>query len=166
MSLPERLDDLARLTGMPALAERMASGRQRRHLRWFPIAALLLVSIGMALMLADSQRSWLGYLVLVSGNVIAAWLPIFGPIKPWGEREGADERERQVRRDAYFTAFAAISIVTVIGLSLLMGLTLLERWRIETLLFDMAGFILFLISLWEIIPTLHASWATRPLEDE
>jgi len=164
MSLPERLDNLARLTGMPALAERMASGGQRRHLRWFPIVALLVVSIGMALIVASPQRSWLGYLVLILGNAIAAWLPIFGPIKPWGEI--ADERERQVRHDAYFAAFATISLVSVVGVSLIMSLTLIERWEIGTLLFDLAGFILFLFSLWEVIPTLHASWATRPIEDE
>ena len=166
MSLPERLDDLARLTGMPALSARMAKGGQRRHLRWFPIAALLLVSSGMAVMLGSPHRSWLGYTILMVGNVISAWLPLFGPVKPWGTLEGTDERDRQVRRDAYFATFATISLVAVLGLLLLMGLALLDRWKIETLIFNMVGLVLFLISLWEIIPTLHASWASRPIEDE
>lgn len=166
MSLPERLDDLANLTGMPALSARMASGKQRRHLRWFPIVALVLVSSGMAVMLGSPHRSWLGYVILMVGNLISAWLPLFGPVKTWGTSEGADERDQQVRRDAFFATFATISLVAVLGLLLLIGLALLDGWKIETLIFNMVGLILFLISLWEIIPTLHASWATRPLEDE
>jgi asparagine N-glycosylation enzyme membrane subunit Stt3 len=165
-TLPERLDDLARLTGMPALSARMASGKQRRHLRWLPIILLLLVSSGMVVILARPNHQWPGYWALVFGNVIGGYLPIFGPIKPWGEHKGADERERQVRRDAYFAAFATISFVAVVGLLLLIGLTLLNRWKIDTLIFDLAMFTFFLILLWEIIPTLHASWATRPLEGE
>lgn len=166
MSLPERLDDLARLTGMPALSARMAKGGQRRHLRWFPIVALLLVSSGMAVILGSPHRSWLGYMILMIGNVISAWLPLFGPVKTWGTSEGADERDRQVQRDAYFATFATISLVAVLGLLLLIGLALLDGWKIETLIFAMVGFMLFLISLWEIIPTLDASWASRPIEDE
>ena len=165
MSLPQRLDDLANLTGIPALSARMTKEGQR-HLRWFPIAALLLVSSGMVVMLASPQRSWLGYSILMAGNAISVWLPLFGPVKPWGALEGADERDRQVRRDAYFAAFATISLVAVLGLLLLMGLALLDFWKIETLIFYMMGLSIFLISLLAIIPTLHASWATRPLEDE
>jgi len=166
MSLPERLDDLARLTGMPALAKRMASGRQRRHLRWVPIVMLILISGGMALLVASPHDPWPGYIVLILGNTIASWLPLFGPVKPWGEREGADERDLQVRRDAYLATFATISFVAVLSLFVLLGLTLLGRWEIETLIFDLTGLILFLFSLWAIVPTLHASWASRPLDDE
>jgi len=166
MSLPERLDDLARLTGIPQLGDRIGTGTQRRHLRWLPLILLLLVSSGMVEIMAHPYHQLLGHLALIFGNVIAGYLPIFGPIKPWGERGGADERERQVRRDAYFAAFATISIVAVIGLLLLIGLTLLNRWTIETLIFVLGAFVLYLFLLWEIIPTLHASWATRPLEDE
>lgn len=166
MTLPERLDDLARMTGLPALFARLASGRQRRHLRWLPIILLLLVSGGMASILVRPDIYWPGYWALMLGNLIGGCLPIFGPIKPWGERKGADERERQVRRDAYFAAFATISVVAVVGLFLLIGLTLLNRWKIGTLIFDLAMFTFFLILLWEIIPTLHASWASRPIEDE
>lgn len=166
MSLPQRLDDLANLTGMPALSARMASGKHRRHLRWLPIILLLLVSGGTALIFASPDRWWLGYGVLMLGNVIGGWLPMYGPVKPWGVLDGADERERQVRQNAYFVTFATISIVAVLGLWLLAGLALVNDWKSDTLALDMSALSLFLLSLWEIVPTLHASWATRPLEDE
>lgn len=167
MSLPERMDDLARLTGIPQLGDRISTGTQRRRrLRWLPIILLLLVSGGTALIFASPDRWWPGYGVLMLGNVIGGWLPMYGPVKPWGALDGADERERQVRQNAYFVTFATISIVAVLGLWLLAGLALVNDWKSDTLALDMAALSLFLLSLWEIIPTLHASWATRPLEDE
>ena len=166
MSLPERLDDLARLTGFPQFNARMASGTQHRHLRVLPIVALLLTTGGLITGLVRTDLFWLGYVVMIIGNSIAVFLPLFGPVKPWGTIKGVDERDQQVRRDAYFVPFATISVVALIGLLALIGVALVEQWQSMMLMGEMGAFILYLFSLWSTIPTLHASWATQPIDDE
>lgn len=166
MSLPERLDDLANMTGFPRFSARLTSGTQHRHLRVLPIVTLVLTTGGLITGFARPDLFWLGYIVMIIGNTIAGLLPLFGPVKPWGTIKGVDERDRQVRHDAYFVTFGTISIVAVIGLLALIGVALIENWESMTLMGEMGMFILYLVSLWSTIPTLHASWATQPIEDE
>lgn len=166
MTLPQRLDDLANMTGFPQFSARMASGAQHRHLRVLPIVALALTTGGLITGFVRPDLFWLGYVVMIIGNTIAGFLPLFGPVKPWGTIKGVDERDRQVRHDAYFVTFATISIVAFIGLLALIGVALVEQWQSMILMGEMGMFILYLFSLWSTIPTLHASWATRPIEDE
>lgn len=165
-SLAQRLDDLANLTGFPQLSERMTGAQRRRHLRWLPIVALALPTSGLIIALTMPDRSWLGLVMIGFGNGFAGFLPLFGPVKPWGTISGVDERDRQVRRDAYFIAFATISLVAVLGLFALIGLAFLERWTSITLMVEMGALALYLLSLFSTIPTLHASWATRPIDEE
>lgn len=166
-SFPERMDNLARLTGVPGMVEAMSDeARPRHHLRWLSLSALALATSGLVLALAMPHRSMLGYSVVVTANGLAGLLPLFGPVKPWGTAKGVDERDRQLRRDAYFVAFATISAVAVVGLFILVGLTLMSHWDVWTQAIEMAVLAFYLISLWSTVPTLHASWATRPIEDE
>jgi hypothetical protein len=166
MTLLQRLDDLANLTGFPQFSARMASGTQHRHLRVLPIVALVLTTGGLIAAFVRPDLFWLGYVVMIIGNTIAGFLPLFGPVKPWGTIKGVDERDRQVRHDAYFVTFATMSLVAVIGLLALIGVALVEDWKSMILMGEMGMFILYLFSLWSTIPTLHASWATRPIDDE
>ena len=166
-SFAARMDDLANWTGLPALLDRMEPGKRRpRHLRWFSIIALGLVTIGFGAIIIMTDRFWLGYAILIVGNLIGGVLPLFGPIKPWGSIKGVDERDRQVRRDAYFFAFAVMSAVAVLGLFLLVGLSVADAWTRTILLREMAALVLYLMSLWSIVPTLQASWATDPIEGD
>jgi len=164
MSLPERLDDLARLTGIPQLGDLIATGTQRRrHLRWMPMIALVVATVGI---IAVGSNIQIGMPMLFVGEMIAFWFPLFGPIKPWGTLAGVDERDRQLRRDAYFTTFTVISAVAILGLFALPALAFVAAWDRARLIFFMPAFAAYLMCLLLTIPTLHASWATRPLEDE
>lgn len=133
-TIAERADDSVRWTGIPDLVVRMGDGRQpRRHLRWLPIATLTAATGGFALMLARHDWYWIGYTALMLGFAVGNMLPIFGPVKPWCMVAHVDERDRKVRRDACFFAFAAISAAAVSGLYVLVGFTLLGRWDVERL---------------------------------
>ncbi|MEG3151172.1 hypothetical protein U1769_14870 [Sphingomonas sp. ZT3P38] len=57
-------------------------------------------------------------------------------------------------------------MVAGLGLFTLVGLTLMSRWNIWTQAIELAALAFYLMSLWSTVPTLHASWATRPIEDE
>ena len=164
MSLPERLDDLARLTGIPQLNDRLATGTQRRrHLRWTPMIALAIATAGIIAVALDSQ---VGMFLLGVGELMAGFLSVFGPIKPWGTLAGVDERDRQLRRDSYFVALAVMGAVAVLGLFALTGLAFFAAWDRARLLFFIPAFSAYLVCLWVTIPTLYASWTTRPIEDE
>ena len=164
MSLPERLDDLARLTGIPQLSDQLATGTQRRrHLRWMPMIALVMATVGV---IAVGSNVQIGMVMLFVGEVIAFWFPLFGPIKPWGTLAGVDERDRQLRRDSYFVALAVMGAVAVLGLFALTGLAFFAAWDRARLLFFIPIFAIYLVCLVMTIPTLYASWATRPIEDE
>jgi len=160
----DRLDALSEKTGVPALAR---GTPRRRHLRWTPVVALVLASAGLAVGLAAGPV-WrnIGYAVLMVGFSIATMLPLLGPLKPWGTAERVDEFDRATRDRAFFVAFASVSVAAVIGIWLVMGFALLVNWSRETLLWALALLSLYLMTLYGTVPTLHASWATRPIGDD
>ena len=163
----QRLDDFANLTGFPAWSKKMGDGaRPRRHLRWLPGFTLTLATAGLVLAFAIPHRVWLGYIMLIAANAVAMWLPLFGPVKPWGTLKGVDERDRQLRRDAYFVTFATISAIAPFGLLLLIALMLLNRPDLGTQALAISTLIFYLLVLWATVPTLYASWMTRPIDDE
>lgn len=168
MSLPERLDDLANLTGIPQFSARFAARTQHGlHLRWMPIIALALATAGIAIAAAAPRpENVLGISLLVFAQAIASTLSLLGPIKPFGTLDGVDERDRQLRRDGYLAASAVTSAVAILALVALTGLALIEPWDRNRLLFMMPVLSFYLLCLLLTIPTLYASWATRPIEDE
>lgn len=159
-------DDSVRWTGIPQLLEAMGEGRQPRyHLRILPVITLGLASVGMVLLLADRQLYWLGYTLLMVGFSLGTILPLFGPIKPWSGAR-VDEWDRQVRHNAYFATFAAISAISIFGLVLLCWLTLSQAWSAPDSLRALTSSAVYLMTMWSSVPTLHASWATRPIDEE
>jgi MFS family permease len=162
-SLLERLDDSVRWTRIPALAE---SGVRRRHHRWLPIAALALSTGGLLLSLQRPSLFWVGWGLLIAGMSIGNFLPSFGPLVPPLSSESVDERQRSQRRDAYLFAFVAIGIVAVLGLFALAGAAAVRDWSRDLLLREMVALTLYLLALFTTLPTLHASWKTRPIPDD
>ena len=158
-----RLDAAADRTGIPALARAEV---RRRHLRWIPILALALALGGWAWGLAQPGGTYPGYALISAGVVLGTFLPIFGPIKPWGGPRLVDEFDRQVRQRAFLAGFATVSFATFLGIWLMLGLTLLDHWSREVLIAQLANFTYMLFVLYLTVPTLHASWATRPVEEE
>lgn len=161
----EALDAAANRTGIPAYAQ---GKPKRRHLRWLPIAAIGVATIGMVIMLGwtDFRALWLGNSVVMLGMVLAILLPMFGPVKLWASGERVDEFDREVRRNAFLATFACVSVVAVCGIWLTLGLALVDNWNRSVLLQILSAFSLYLVTLYSAVPTLHASWATRPISED
>ena len=161
--LLERLDDIANRTGIPHLSERTA---KRRPLRGLGIIALLLGTIGMAMMLVDQRLLWVGEAILMAGFSISFWLPIQGPIKPWlSADERVDERDEAIRANAYLAALPTILLVAAAALPGVPALCWMQHRSMPEAL-ALGGFAtVYLILLWNAVPTLHASW-NQPADDE
>jgi hypothetical protein len=161
--LLERLDNIANRTGIPALAKQQP---RRRPLRGLAIIALVLGTIGMAIALFGGRLLLIGDGVLVLGFVLSGWLPLMGPIKPWMSfTERVDELDAQIRAKAYLTALPIILFVAVCGLVGLPILTWLQP-RPPAEMAVLGGFCaMYLLILWNAVPTLHASWRRQPVEE-
>ena len=163
-SFLQRLDDAAGITGIPQLSARLAKQQQRRrHLRWWPIVALVIATIGLCLSCVIYP---LGIALLTIPQGWSSFIAMFGPVKPWGTLEGVDERDVEVRRSAYLFGLAVTSLFMLAGMGLLVVVAVVERWTAITLVQGFAALWLYDLLLLTILPTLHASWATQPIEDE
>lgn len=158
-----KLDAAAERTGMPALARQDI---RRRHLRWLPILALALAAGGWAWGLARPATAWIGYGAITLGFTVAVFLPLFGPIKPWGGAKLADEFDRQVRQKAFLYGFAAVSFAAIVGIWVMLGVALLGNWDRTVLIGQTANLNYLLFVIYLAVPTLHASWATQPVEED
>lgn len=159
----DKLDAAAERTGIPGQVTRP----RRRHLRWLPVLALALATIGMVLGLVRTDLLTAGYALLMAGFPLAVMLPIFGPVKIWGGSETVDEFDRAVRSRAFFATFASISFIAFFALMLIIGLALIGEWPRLVLIRQLVALILYLITLYSAVPTLYSSWTTRPIgEDE
>jgi hypothetical protein len=158
-----RLDAAAEHTGIPAIARGEA---RRRQLRWVPIVALAAATAGMIVGLVRLELTSTGYALVMFGFAIAILLPIFGPLKPWGSAERVDEFDRALRARAMLAGFAAVSMAAFAGIWLVIGLALVGDWPRVAILDQLRALGFYLITLHAAVPTLHASWATRPLDDD
>jgi hypothetical protein len=160
----QRLDDLANRTGVPQLA---AWPAKRRPLRGLAIAALGLGTIGLAIMVIDARLFWIGDAVLMVGFLISVWLPIVGPIKPWlSTDERVDERDSAIRANAYLAALPAILLAAIAGLAGLPALGWMQH-RTAPEMVGLGGFAaIYLVVLWNAVPTLHASWQRQPADED
>ena len=158
-----RLDAAAERTGVPA----MARGEQRRRqFRWVPVVALAVASAGLLTGLIRPDLVELGNALIMLGFAIAILLPIFGPLKPWGTPERVDEFDRALRDRAMLAGFTAVSVAAFAGLWLLIGLAMVTDWPRDLLLSQLRALTFYLMTLYTAVPTLHASWAIRPIEDD
>lgn len=159
------LDRSVQWTGIPALAQ----GRRpfpRYHLRWTSLIWLAAATAGLVVAWSGAISAPLGYFLVLVLWSISGMIPIFGPLKPWGSSERTDEFDRAARSRAFFFAFAGISMVAVFGSWLLVALIALDQWPREQVIWTLAGFSFYLMTLFNLLPTLHASWATRPIGEE
>jgi hypothetical protein len=165
-----RLDMLANRTRILHMSTGAA---RRRPMRWLPIVALTLgiIGIGIVLFANIGLGIGLGQLPIVIGTALSGWLPIAGPVKPLATLERMDEREQQVRADAYLKTLPIILVTAIVLVSLL-------PWRVHVKLQSADDFdtlvalismstnaAMFLLIVWNSVPTLYASlkW---PHDDE
>lgn len=146
----------------------MAAGTQRkRHLRWLPLVALVVASAGLLWCLlnpAPDRSYWIGYALIVAGFSIANFMPIWGPLRGLGER--ADEFERQQRRDSFLVGLATVAVAAFAGIWLTVGLLAMQVWSPRAAQMELVALAFYMMALFSAVPTLHASWRTRPLRDE
>lgn len=158
----QKLDDLVRWTGIPALAQ---GTPRRRRMLVLPTLALVLATIGFGLTLSNADN-WFGYSLLMLGFAIANFMPIFGPLIPFGAVQRADERERTLRRSALLVGLSMVGVGAWLGIWLLVVLALLQRLTVERLIHDMTALAFYLTTLYGAVPTLWASWRLRPLPED
>lgn len=159
----DRLDAVAERAGIPQAA---TGHPRRRHLRWLPIVPLAMGFGGFLAALLQGQLQSIGLTVVMVAFGLSVMLPLLGPIKPWGSAEHVDEFDREMRSRAFFFTFATMSVVATVGIGLLIRITLTSKapYAVPTVQLGVLGALLFV--LYSALPTLHASWATRPIDDE
>ena len=129
--------------------------------------ALALGTIGMAITLFGGRVLLVGDGILLIGFVLSVWLPIMGPIKPWMSiTERVDELDAEIRAKAYLTALPIILLAAVCGLVGLPVLAWLQH-RPPAEMVALGGFgAMYLLILWNAVPTLRASWQRPPRDEE
>lgn len=159
----DTLDRVANRTGIP----QFAAGRpRRRHMRWLPMIALFLAIGGtITAFVLGAPQYWIAYAVTVFAFLISVWLPIFGPIKPWQPQSIVDEYDRALRSKAYLATLPVITVVAVGALFGLGTIAILRGWNVSDLSIRMMTVAFLLMTIWNAMPTLFASWATRPVDE-
>jgi hypothetical protein len=170
-TLLQRIDGLVEWTGIPRFARRET---RMRRLKWLPIAVLLLATAGLVVVIGwGMQYYWLTTAILIVAGSVAGVLQQLGPLRRDADSEREDEREQDWRRCASGAAFTTVSIVVMIGIGSLGLWTIISAilgWSSASQL-DLGcvllAFVVYLLFLLAIVPTLYASW-TLPdfVEDE
>lgn len=156
------LDRLVAWTGVPAMTARTP---RKRHLRWQPLAALVVASAGLLWCVLRPDRSyWIGYALIMVGFFIANLMPIWGPLRHFSER--ADEFEREQRRDSFLVGLGTVAVAAFAGIWLTVGLLAMQVWSALVAQQELTALAFYMMALFSGVPTLHASWRTRPLNDE
>ena len=157
----ERLDDLVRWTGIPALSERSP---RRRPLRWPATLALALAFAGFAIMAIAGfagRLYFLGDAALMFGFAIGVFMKIFGPIKPYGTIiERVDEWDRAARSRAYLFTFAVFAVAALVGLMLILATVALTQ-SIAAVASAVMALFFVLMTIVSAAPTAYASWTWR-----
>jgi MFS family permease len=166
-SMLQRLDALFLWTGLPQRipSDKRLWVRPLRRLRWIPLLVLVMQTAGIAWIFTVPGKYGAGFAAMLPGAIIGGILPAFGPLRaPFGEE--ADEREKNLRRDAYLMGFGAISVAAIFGIFLLAFLSTLGGWRHDLLFMAMIALTYYLVCLFSIVPTLYASWTLpKPVDD-
>jgi len=156
------LDRSVAWTGVPAMTARTP---RKRHLRWPPLVALVVASAGILWCVLHPDRNyWIGYALIMVGFFIANLMPIWGPLRHFSER--ADEFERQQRRDSFLVGLATVAAAAFAGIWLTVGLLAMQVWSTLVARQELTALAFYMMALFSAVPTLHASWHTRPLNDE
>jgi len=162
-TLAQRLDDSVRWTGTAAT---VAKPRHRRPQRWWSTLAIVVATAGLVVAIGWPALRWPGYAVLMAAFSIANFMPIFGPLKPWGGTEPIDERERAIRANAFLIALSVVSFVAVVGMWGAVATSAFGNWDGATLRLAIVDLAFYIAALYSALPTCVASWVERRLPDE
>jgi hypothetical protein len=160
-TIPQRMDDMVRWTGVPALSQ----GKfRRRPFRWLSTLSVVGSFAGFVTSAAGhflGRPFAIGYMVLVAGFLLAIVVQVLGPLKPFNSfAERADEFDRNLRARAYLSAFPVFALTTMLGLGFLMWMVLMA-WPAAALMNSLSEMIFVLVSIACAVPALYASWAVE-----
>lgn len=160
-TIAERLDDSVRWTGLPLNVEHP----RRRSLRWLSITVLLLAGAGFAMTFGQPKLGW-GYSLLIIGFSISNFLPIWGPIKPWGTVEQVDEFDRALRARAFLLSFSLLAVTAVAGLWAIVALSMQATPSVDAIRLAAISLSFLLTVIYTAGPTCYASWTLGRSADD
>ncbi|WP_267388097.1 hypothetical protein [Sphingomonas sp. GC_Shp_3] len=161
-TIAQYLDDSVRWTRIPAIV----APPRRRPLRMWSTLAILAATGALVVAIFWPALRWPGYAVLIAAFGIANFMPIFGPLKPWGGTEPIDERERANRARAFLIALSVISVVAVAGLWTIVALSIMGNWDVDLLRQTNIDLAFYIAALYSALPTCIASWTEPRLRDD
>ena len=150
-----RLDDVVRWPGTKIFGKR---GISRRPLRWASTIALLFSFIGFIMLFVWPSRQWAVFFLLIIGNGLGSYMPVFGPLKLWGSAELVDERERGVRAQVFLIALSALAFTGVLGAFFIVGWSMMAGWSIWSLRTAVIGLTLLMTTIYTAGSTCISSW--------
>lgn len=152
-TLLERLDDSVAWMGI----NKWVKGDIEHHpIRYWPIIMLIIATIGLFIIL-DTQFL-LGISIIFLAFFGSVFLPIFGPIKPWGTPDIVDEFDQNLRAKSYSVTLPVIMIVAILVLFFLPIWALFQGWDMLQLQLAMMSIGFYIAIIWSCVPTLYASW--------
>lgn len=137
----------------------------RRHYRWSPLIPIIMGIIGLISTILHGSMHMIGVAITAVGFVISGVYPTLGPIKYRSNIEYRDEYDIILSLKAY--SFTGTTIASISGIGCfsiaIMPIFSWDIHLISALLFQ-CGFLIGI--LYSCLPTLYASWTTKPLSAE
>ena len=149
------LDDVVRWPRTKIVEKR---GLSRRPLRWASTIALMFSFVGFIMLFVWPSRQWAVLFLLIIGNGLGSYMPVFGPLKLWGSTELVDERERGVRAQVYLIALSALAFTGVLGAFFIVGWSMMAGWSIWSLRTAVIGLTLLMTTIYTAGSTCISSW--------
>jgi hypothetical protein len=163
-SLAHRLDALANVTGIPQLTMRTP---RRRPMRWLPVVTMVAATGALAVAMIAPDHDIYARGLLYVCFICAIFMSQFGPIKRGtrytSQDEKIDEWDMALRARAYPFSYWVMALLSSEGFILLSGFAGYQEWSMKQLERVMFDFAFYMLVLFLSLPTLYASWTTKPL---
>ena len=159
-----KMDKIARWTGVPQLV----AGKPRiRNLRWLPLLPFAISFIASAYLFVVPRSPYFAIAAAVfpSCIVIAVRMLSVGPLR---QGTDPDEREANLRRDAFLFSFYIVGAIQMVAVPLFLAFAVMQHWTSTVILVRIFVSFLNLYLLFLLLPTMYASCAApvwRPEED-
>ena len=137
------------------------SSRRPRHLRWLPILPLLLALLGFVTQVSGRNGEFLSYTACTFTLILMG----LGPLREATRREPLDEREKLLRMRAMLVGANSVVFLAIAGTYAFAYSEELGIWKPATWC-DWAVISFTLLTIYGTVPILHASWTTRPLDEQ
>lgn len=174
-SILSRLDDSLRWTGIPDrvaddLSDHPSVDRAHRPLRWVPLLVIAFSCIPLVLCLIlpanVSPGAGVGIMTGMAISIATGALLIYtnGPLgKP---SRDDDEREAALRKDSFLFCLGLLAALNCLGQPVLLLVSHWQHWPAVQSVIVVFCTLIVNATLLGTLPTLYASWNSRPLPKE